>query len=503
MSLLIFMNPLNRPELVPAEAEDPFLVAQEPGYYFWKDQETYDLQYWITLSAMFDKAQRSDVHEAELKNHLKAANNNNKVDKHKNYFLTINNYSTADFVKLVNWKFLSWAIFGFEVGPECGTPHFHVAFGTKNQVHIGTLKRMFPGREVQPIKNTHIVIAYCIKDGHVFIRGTLPTAPKVRAEKGGDATKRKWDAIAAHARSGDLDAICDLDAHAYLTCYNNLKKIRNDNRPIPDDLPESREDATALVTRGCGIWIWGPPGTGKSRSVRNDYGDRICNKPLDSRWMPSSYDPDKHDVILLEDFDIRHKAFASILKIWSDRYAFTCEIKGDMFTVRPNWIIVTSNYHPRDIWFEDRDIEPIMDRFRVVHHKVYYGKHVNSIMNQPREGDEQVHGWHKDDPHFRTAPEVPDPVPWIPDTSAENEDALWDLEEFETPTQIVRATSQPIAIPEAPINHRVISRVGFFNPPQPRNKCQFCDEELTPIGYDQEIHFCDPLKRFPLDFLDK
>lgn len=470
---------------IPPNAEDPHLIAAEPGYYFWKDQDPIDLSYWIKLSDIFKTSKGS--WKEDLKEALKQANETGKpVERHRNYFLTFNNWTSDDFVNVLTWKYTSWCFFGFEVGELCGTPHMHVALGCKSQIMEGTIKQMFPGREVQATKNIHLVIAYCIKDGHCFIRGTLPQAPAIKAKKGGDATKRKWERIAELARCGNLDDIASEEPHAYITSYQNLKKIKADCRPIPEDLPMIREDATETVTRGCGIWIWGPSQCGKSHRVRTEYGKRICNKPCNNKWMPNSYDPDQHDVILLEDFDIRHKAFVDTLKIWADRYAFTVELKGTMLTVRPEKIIITSNYHPRDIWFEEQDIQPILSRFRVIHHKVYYGPFVNSIMNFPKPGDEQEHGFHPDDPFFKQHEEIPAPVTPQYDTTAQNEDDIW------MPTDWTTINTN--LFPPSPIAQKPISKVGFFTMPEKKNTCNKCNEELTPIGYDQEIHFCDPMK---------
>ena len=114
-------------------------------------------------------------------------------------------------------------------------------------------------------------------------------------------------------------------------------------------------------------WRWGPTGTGKSRSVRDEFGHSLCNKPITKWW--DNYKGE--ETVLLDDFGDCHKCLGYHLKIWADRYTITGEVKGGHMNIRPKRIIVTSNFHPRDIWKNDDDknnLEPILRRFKIVHY---------------------------------------------------------------------------------------------------------------------------------------
>lgn len=274
----------------------------------------------------------------------------------RNFCFTLNNYTDADLEWLAALSKFKYLCFGKEVAPTTGTPHLQGFVAFCDAIPIVQCIKRLPG--------CHVVVAngspeenrvYCSKGGDFVELGKMPMSQKRK----GDANVERWElALTAYKEARFEDVPVDILArygHGLEFAITKLYPLRK------DDTEEQMQ------------WFYGLSGTGKSRAARSLNGAvfylKMCNK-----WW-DGYKGE--DLVIIEDFDKAHDVLCHHLKIWGDRYSFPAEVKGSKIDIRPRMIIVTSNYHPNEIWTEPAQLEPILRRFKLTHFTGYH-----SIMNK-------------------------------------------------------------------------------------------------------------------------
>lgn len=266
------------------------------------------------------------------------------MSRSRGFCFTINNWTDEDAEQVASLsKVASYVIAAKEVG-DSGTPHI------QGYCYFATLKAI---KQVSAIiKRAHIeaqkgsfeqAIDYCKKAGEFIEVGTAPVSKKRKGEMG----REYWEEQLSLAKKGRID---ECDPKLQLTHMSSLLKCVSYYAPMPDDLDECSNE-----------WYYGVTGTGKSFKARSENPGhylKMCNK-----WWDGYKN---EEVVIIEDFDKRHgEHLGHHLKIWLDRYAFPAEVKGAKLNLRPQKIIITSNYHPTDIWVDSTTLDPIMRRLKI------------------------------------------------------------------------------------------------------------------------------------------
>jgi len=268
---------------------------------------------------------------------------------HRGWSFTVNNYKPNDIVKLKVLP-VQYMLFGYEEAPTTGTPHLQ---GVLHLYNVKTQEALikFMGLEayphVEPTRSFQHSSAYCKKIPGFFEFGRPPMDQAHRGEVGREMEQKRWQGILECALEGDMESI---EAKIRITQCRNLDYIRN----------QKLVKAKLVDTPYKMLWFCGGSGTGKSRKARGDFPDaylKMCNK-----WWDGY---EGQDTVIIEDFDEVHKVLIHHMKLWLDRYPFLGEKKGTALKIRPRIIVVTSNYHPEQIWHSKSDLDPILRRCSV------------------------------------------------------------------------------------------------------------------------------------------
>jgi len=286
------------------------------------------------------------------------------MSQHRSWVFTLNNY-TEDEELHIQGLHAKYVVYGREVG-ENGTPHLQGYIQLNSAKTLSAMKRFIgPRVHIEVCMDNEAAIDYCKKgeqphdewrqlgtrgehyglNADIFEAGVAPLSQTEKGQK----SKIKWAQALEAAKRGRFE---DIDPMIQITQHRNLQSIHM----------KSLFNQRSVEVNNRHLWFWGKTGTGKSRKARGDFPDAYIKQP--TRWWDGYM---KEKVCIIEDFDVFHVGMSYYLKIWADRFPFPGEIKGgNLNNIRPQLIIITSNYHPSSIWNREEDLAPIERRFDII-----------------------------------------------------------------------------------------------------------------------------------------
>lgn len=217
-----------------------------------------------------------------------------------------------------------------ERGDTTSYLHWQVYCIFTRQVRLSAVKKVFGDTVHAEPTYSEEAENYCWKEdtrveGTQFTIGDKP----IRRNNSAD-----WDSILDFAKLGQFDGI---PSDILIRNYGNLRKISVENaKPIG-------------IERQCTV-LWGPTGTGKSRTAWEEAGvDAYPKDPCTKFW--DGYRGQNH--VVIDEF--RGVIGISHLLRWLDRYPVLVEVKGSSTVFKATKVWITSNLHP-DRWYPDVDM---------------------------------------------------------------------------------------------------------------------------------------------------
>ncbi len=257
--------------------------------------------------------------------------------KSKHWVFTINNPTEEDAPDLTK---ISYIISGREVGEE-GTEHMQGYVCFNNRLPLTAVKKLMPRAHLEIKRGTvKEAIDYCKKDGDWKEWGTRPKTKE-------EGTTERWTNAIIAAKEGNYD---DIPPDMLVRYYHSFKRIHQDNPVKPDDLDEKANE-----------WIVVPSGYGKSTYARKKYPDYFDKAP--NKWF-IGYKGE--GTLLLDDFSPKQCEHLDwLIKRWADVFSFPAETKGGGYQIRPEHIVITSQYEIYQCFEDPLVVEAIQNRFHV------------------------------------------------------------------------------------------------------------------------------------------
>lgn len=266
---------------------------------------------------------------------------------------TINNYTEDDKLRLNNID-CRYQINGYEIG-EQGTHHIQGYIYFQLKKSFNQVKKLL-GNNAHIEKqrgNFNQAIDYCKKDGKFEERGKIPETP---SEKGGETNKKRYTDARKAAEEGRLEDIPDDLYTRHMNSYIRMRdmSIKHDDLDLDD-----------ISMKTHFTWLYGPTGTGKSHRAREMAKELGCDEPylkqLNKWW--DGFRGQK--VTIIEEADPKKcEHLASFFKQWADKWKFAADVKHSGYGgIRPEYIIVTSNYSIAECFPSDADHLPLKRRF--------------------------------------------------------------------------------------------------------------------------------------------
>jgi len=278
-------------------------------------------------------------------------------ERFRNWVFTLNNYTHDDIDRLANpYEQVKYIAYGKEIAPNSGTPHLQGYLCCWEPQRLSFFKKQIPRAHMEPMRGRlQDNDKYVEKEGDLTTWGQKPDQGRRT-----DIVGLKRKSMEGHhpmdlaiEDEGFTPIVAKFSRFASkLYQHACFKKLRI-NREVPE------------------VYIRiGPPGTGKSRWLDEQYGlDKWIEAPDNTRkWFDKC---ELADILVFNDVCCGAVPQLDIFKKLTDRYPFRGAIKGGFTWLKPKVIVFTSNSHPFQLYpgisdFDKAAIERRITKITVV-----------------------------------------------------------------------------------------------------------------------------------------
>lgn len=278
----------------------------------------------------------------------------------RNWCYTWNNYTDEKVTQLKSIQ-CKYHIMGFETAPDTGTRHIQGFIMLQSTATFNQIKAKLGDQahiekcNGSPWSN----FEYCSKTTNFWEQGERPKQASGDKQK---ANMKKYQDACDLAKQGRID---EISPDLKLRHLGNILKLACLAKSASNLIQWADDDMKTHF-----FWLYGPTGTGKSHLARElanrIHPDRPPYLKTWNKWWDGYMEDDV--VIIDEATPDNCKYLAGYCKQWIDKWTFRPEMKGGyMPVIRPEWIIITSNYSIEECFPAPADHEPLHRRLNTVY----------------------------------------------------------------------------------------------------------------------------------------
>lgn len=264
--------------------------------------------------------------------------------------ITINNPTEQDYKLFDDWASEAaeaggCAVRGFEKGKKTGTPHIQGYIKFPNARSFNSWQKFLPRAhlEDQWADCDSCPYNYCLKDNTDIKEWGTPPKPDEGQGHRSDLVRVRECLEDGGCFEDILDITMNPQCHRAALTWLSIKERKRNWIPKV-------------------LWFWGKSGTGKTEaaySIAAKLGyTRIWESNKDGQWWDGY---DAHPVAILDDLRDNWCEYSELLRIL-DSKPYRIAIKGSFRQLLAEVIIITSPYHPKELYSYGEDTYQLVRR---------------------------------------------------------------------------------------------------------------------------------------------
>ena len=257
---------------------------------------------------------------------------------------------------------------------EDGNPHLHAYVEVKKAVDYSNSKCLDfleNHGNYQTVKNKLHWLNYVFKTDEPEKRDLSPLSSfdiqkelqSISSHIKRDSKKANLELLETAMKEGGPAALLEggeISLYNYKKLKSNLLEYKSDLRK--KEIEAFYKDPSLMNHEKKNFWYYGPSRVGKTTFARRTYYPFYL-KSHNKFW--GDYEGQK--TVILEDLGLFGKEFmGDFLKNWADKWPFQADVKHSQTEILLDRFIVTSNYHPSQIWQDHEILEPLYNRFNII-----------------------------------------------------------------------------------------------------------------------------------------